>query len=162
MVLLSSGGSREDHPRNLGWSREGRAWLMLSGGQLERLARKPLRLAGEVADVTEFRSAADDLVKRTVGWDFAIWSTVDPTTFLFTNCRLLGLQAERESERRFFELDLAGDDVTLFPALALDDCPARSLHLATEGDPDRSRRFRELLRPAGCGDELRAVFLDGH
>jgi len=135
---------------------------MLSGEQVERLVRQTSLLAGEAADVTEFRSAANDVVKRAVGWDFAIWSTVDPATFLFTSCKVLGIPAEPENERRFFEFEFAGDDVNLFTDLALDDQPARSLHLATGGNPERSRRFRELLRPAGCGDELRAVFKDGN
>lgn len=135
---------------------------MVSGEQLERWTRRISLLAEEAADVTAFRRAADELMKRAIGWDFAIWSTVDPATFLFTSCAVLGIPADPEYERKFFELELAGDDVNLFTDLALSGRLASSLHLATRGEPESSRRFRELLRPTGCGDELRAVFQEGN
>ena len=134
---------------------------MVSGLQLETLMRKTSLLGAEAADVNEFRSLANDLVSRAVGWDFAVWSTVDPATFLFTSCNVLGIPAEPENERKFFDLEFAGDDVNLFTDLARNERPAESLHAATQGSPERSRRFRELMQPAGLGDELRAVFRDG-
>src|SRR5262249_7456428 len=36
-----------------------------------------------------------------------------------------------------------------------------TLHLATEGDLARSRRYRDILEPAGLGHEMRAVLRTG-
>lgn len=133
----------------------------MSDAPAQRLAHKIARLAADAADVTAFRSAVNDHVKRVIGWDFAIWSTVDPATTLFTSCRPFGIAADPENERKLFELEFAGGDANLFTDLARSDRPARSLHEATGGDLESSRRYRELLQPTGCGDELRAVFNEG-
>nr|WP_231887400.1 GAF domain-containing protein [Paenibacillus jamilae] len=34
-----------------------------------------------------------------------------------------------------------------------------TLHGSTKGQPDRSIRYREVLQPAGFGDELRVPFM---
>nr|WP_244310623.1 GAF domain-containing protein [Paenibacillus ottowii] len=35
-----------------------------------------------------------------------------------------------------------------------------TLHGSTKGQPDRSIRYREVLQPAGFGDELRVPFMN--
>jgi len=60
------------------------------------------------------------------------------------------------------EIELRGDDVNNFRALVRSGRIAASLSQATQGDLDRSVRHRELRRPNGFGDELRAVLSDGH
>lgn len=58
---------------------------------------------------------------------------------------------------RLLEIELLEPDFNKFTALARADRPAASLSDATAGDLDRSLRQRDLRRPSGFGDELRAV-----
>jgi hypothetical protein len=58
---------------------------------------------------------------------------------------------------RLTEIELREPDVNKFAALARAHQPAASLSGATAGDLDRSLRQRELRRPSGFADELRAV-----
>jgi DNA-binding CsgD family transcriptional regulator len=61
---------------------------------------------------------------------------------------------------RFFEIEAGGQDVNPVPALARDATGAATLHQATGGDPYRSARYRDVLRPLGLTRELRAVARD--
>lgn len=126
-----------------------------------RLVRELSLLAAEPGDVNGFRRQANSFLKKAVGWDFAVWSTVDPPTMLLTNCLVLDIQPDPRIESLFFELEFAGEDVNQFVDLAKADRPARSLNVTTGGNPSSSRRFRELLQQINCGDELRAVFKAG-
>jgi DNA-binding CsgD family transcriptional regulator len=55
------------------------------------------------------------------------------------------------------EIEISGQDVNTFRGLARSGHRAAALSTATGGDLDRSLRHRELKRPLGLGDELRAV-----
>src|SRR5262249_39195072 len=58
------------------------------------------------------------------------------------------------------ELEVAARDVNAFAALARSPTHAATLSQATEGRLDRSRRHREIRRPAGFGDELRVTMTE--
>ena len=58
---------------------------------------------------------------------------------------------------RLTEIEIRGADYNKFDALALAPRSVASLSEATGGRLDRSRRQRELRRPSGFEDELRAV-----
>jgi hypothetical protein len=58
---------------------------------------------------------------------------------------------------RAWELELLVDDVNLYRDLARADTPARGLRQVTHDQPAHSPRYRELLRPNGFDDEMRAV-----
>jgi hypothetical protein len=62
---------------------------------------------------------------------------------------------------RLTEIEVAEPDVNRFVDLARAARPAASLSEATGGDLDRSVRQRELRRPAGFEDEMRAALVDG-
>jgi DNA-binding CsgD family transcriptional regulator len=55
------------------------------------------------------------------------------------------------------EIEMRGEDFNTFDALAASDHDAATLSEATNGDLELSLRHRELKRPHGFGDELRAV-----
>jgi DNA-binding CsgD family transcriptional regulator len=116
---------------------------------LERLALRALTRA-------EFFDEAAIRLKRTVPFDGACWHTLDPGSDLITQHRLQGLPD------RFPVLannEYAVDDVNKFDQLARAKHKAATLAQATGGHPDRSPRFRDLLRPAGVGPELRSAFV---
>ncbi|MDQ6606103.1 MAG: helix-turn-helix transcriptional regulator [Actinomycetota bacterium] len=116
---------------------------------LERLAlRAPVRI--------EFFDEAAARLKRTVPFDGACWHTLDPGSNLITEHRLQDLPD------RFPILannEYAEQDVNKFGQLARAKRTAATMSEATEGHPERSPRFRDLLTPAGLGPELRSAFV---
>ena len=116
---------------------------------LERLAlRAPTRV--------QFFDEAAARLKRTIAFDGACWHTLDPGSSLITQHRLQDLPD------RFPVLannEYAVDDVNKFDQLARAKRKAATLQTATGERPELSRRFRDLLTPAGLGPELRAAFV---
>ena len=63
---------------------------------------------------------------------------------------------------RVWELEFLVEDFNRYHDLARSDEPAAGLCLVTGERPQSSHRYRDLLRPNGFGDELRAVLrVDG-
>ena len=61
-----------------------------------------------------------------------------------------------------WELEFLVEDVNLYRDLGRATSPASGLRIATGDRPARSARYREILRPHGFDDELRAVLrVDG-
>ena len=84
--------------------------------------------------------------------------TMDPATLLPTG-EVVENGLPPEATARMTEIEMRGEDVNAFVALAARTAAA-SLSEATDGDLDRSRRHREVRRPHGFGDELRATLVD--
>ena len=57
----------------------------------------------------------------------------------------------------FIQNEFLDDDVNKWTALAREPGGVRTLAEATAGDMDASPRYRDIFRPLGLGDELRAV-----
>jgi hypothetical protein len=86
----------------------------------------------------------------------SFWSASDPLTTLSTSpARVENLAGQCE---RFWEREFLVQDFNLFRDLACAERPVASLYRATDGQPGRSVRYRELHRELGYGDELRGVF----
>jgi DNA-binding CsgD family transcriptional regulator len=98
-------------------------------------------------------------LRAAVPFDAAFWSTLDPVTLLFTAPHQAALPPE--TAPYFVENELGGDDVNAFAALARDPEGVRTLARATRGRLESSPRYRDVLRPLGLGDELRAVLRAG-
>jgi DNA-binding CsgD family transcriptional regulator len=124
--------------------------------------RELIAQAGEADDVRELFGAASRRLRRLVPFDAAVWLVTDPATCLPTaptrsenmehRCRLSADDCVRVWEHEFLL-----EDENLFSDLARQDMPAAGLRLATGDRPGRSARYREVMRPKGFGDELRAV-----
>lgn len=117
--------------------------------ELERLALRALTRA-------EFFDAAAARLKSAVQFDGACWHTLDPGSDLITQHWLQDLPD------RFPVLannEYAAEDVNKFETLARSQRKAATLSEATDGHPERSARFRDLLTPAGLGPELRSAFV---
>ena len=118
--------------------------------------------ASSVRDV--FRAASAPL-RRLVGFDAAVWTATDPATSLPvapTRADKLAGFGGREACERMWELEFGFEDVNRYCDLSRAPTPAAGLRHATSDHPARSARFRELLGPAGFGDEMRAVLrVDG-
>jgi DNA-binding CsgD family transcriptional regulator len=98
-------------------------------------------------------------LRRVVPVDALWWATSDPATLLFT-------QAFREGIpdpviRYFIDNEFKGHDVNQWTELAQDPAGVRTLAHATNGDLQSSPRYRDVFRPLGLGDEMRAVLKTG-
>jgi DNA-binding CsgD family transcriptional regulator len=99
-------------------------------------------------------------LRRAVPFDAAFWATVDPTTLLFTQPHQQEIPAT--TVPYFVHNEFVDDDVNKWTTLARDRAGVRTLLEATAGEMDASARYRDIFRPLGLGDELRAVLrVDG-
>lgn len=106
-----------------------------------------------------FERLSDDL-HDLVPHDGAGWFGVDPATLLAAApIRVEGQEAS--SCDVFWHHEFHVPDTDLYIDLARRPEPAASLHRSLDGDLIRSARYRELLRPQGYEDELRAVLRTG-
>jgi DNA-binding CsgD family transcriptional regulator len=96
------------------------------------------------------------LLARELPHDCASAHPVDPMTITMAGCRLLG---DPPDGQRIAEYEYLAEDVNSLADLALGPRHCASLTATTGGRPEVSARFRDLLRPSGLGDELRAVFV---
>jgi DNA-binding CsgD family transcriptional regulator len=99
-------------------------------------------------------------LQAAVGFDAWCAVTLDPATLLPTG----GFHEEgvpHERLPRLVEIEARGDDVLAFPSLARSRSPVTTLSQATDGHPQRSRHYREVLSPSGLGHELRVLFSTG-
>ncbi len=128
---------------------------------LGRLRCDVVRSASRSADAAEVFRDTDRRLRRHVGYAFAAWHTTDPSSLLPTSCVVLGRDKDPADERFVYENEWHHDDVNKYAELATGDVAVATLHEATGGHPERSRRHRELLQPLGMGDELRAGLRDG-
>jgi DNA-binding CsgD family transcriptional regulator len=87
--------------------------------------------------------------------DAAFVATVDPATLLFTSAvadePLVALADV------FLANEIAGADVNSFASLGSGASSVATLDRATAGDRRASPRYRDILAPAGLGDELRVA-----
>jgi DNA-binding CsgD family transcriptional regulator len=105
-------------------------------------------------------AAASERLHRFVPFDAAVWMATDPATSLPTaptRSENLTLQGGADACLAQWEREFLIEDVNLFGELARRRTPAGGLRLATRERPARSARYRNLLRPNGFDDELRAV-----
>jgi DNA-binding CsgD family transcriptional regulator len=117
-------------------------------------------LARHGPDLTELVPDVARILHRAVPLDGVCLVTMDPATLLPTGeITHNGLPAQ--AMPRLAEIEIAGTDVNAFTTLVRTRRRAASLSQATSGDLARSVRHREVRRPSGLGDEVRAVLSTG-
>jgi DNA-binding CsgD family transcriptional regulator len=133
---------------------------MPSGERVRTRARERLQaLAHSGLDSEEARREAIAVLRPAVGFQRWCWPLTDPASALSTSgIAEFDLWPELP---RMAVLEEHGD-VTSKPSLVLGDRASVSLSAATGGDLQRSRRWRECLRPYGIGDELMTACRDRH
>ncbi len=132
---------------------------MAVGSSPERLRGDLNRLAHGGADVRGFALGAARILARAVPFDGVCVLTLDPATGLPTR-EVVENGLPAAAARRMAEIEIGGHDINGFDSLARSDQRAATLSQATGGALDRSLRHRELRRPNGFGDELRAALVD--
>jgi DNA-binding CsgD family transcriptional regulator len=107
----------------------------------------------------ELRDRILPRLRRAVPFDAAFWASVDPTTLLFTQPHQEEIPAE--TVPYFIQNEFLDQDVNRWTELAREHLGVRTLAQATAGDLEASSRYRDIFRPLGLGDELRAVLRVG-
>jgi DNA-binding CsgD family transcriptional regulator len=115
-----------------------------------RLSRARLDLKGLFEELVP-------LLRRTVTFDAACWHTLDPASLLETSHLTENLPIENPLAT---EIEYLQDDYNQFAALARARLHSGVLSQATGGEPRRSRRYRELIKPFGLEGELRTTFVN--
>ena len=110
-------------------------------------------------DVGRLQRQVLQSLRRLMPVDAAFFATADPTTLLFT-----GAHAEEPlaaAQSLFLDNEFDGNDVNKFSLLATSATHVASLDGATRRDRPSSARSRDIMRPLGLGDELRAALITG-
>ncbi len=125
----------------------------------ERTRRELIRLTHRQLDTATLYRDATQILSHFVAFDAACGHTMDPATLLLT--RQFSEQFDADGFALVCRNEYLQPDVNKFASLLDRPAPVATLTEATEGRPDRSHRFREILRPFGFGPELRATFATG-
>jgi DNA-binding CsgD family transcriptional regulator len=109
-----------------------------------------------------FERAAIPL-RRAVPYTAGCWKPVDPQTLLWTGMGIEdgGTGTLASARWRFIENELLEPDFGKYLELARRRTPVSTLHRDTNGEPERSSRYRSIHCSLGFGAELRAVFRAG-
>ncbi|WP_138754771.1 helix-turn-helix transcriptional regulator [Paenibacillus sinopodophylli] len=106
-----------------------------------------------------YREAIMPFIREAVPFAAACCTSVDPITLLSTGSSTD--DAIEAIHHRLFEYEYGHghEDFNSYERLIHAPLPVGSLYAATDGQLLLSGRYREVLAPAGFGDELRAVFI---
>jgi DNA-binding CsgD family transcriptional regulator len=126
-----------------------------------RRRRDELVLRVQRADTAaEVFAAASTRLRRLVPFDAALWLATDPTTGLLTApTRIENIPVRPGQCATWLRVEYVEDD-NPYRDLARAEVPSTTLRAAV-GDPQRSSRYRKLLRFIDVHDELRLVLRVG-
>jgi DNA-binding CsgD family transcriptional regulator len=127
--------------------------------QIVRARHRITDLATTARNADEYRGGVLGAVGDLVPWDGAVLVEFDPASLLITAGTMQELDAGQCATA--VEIELAERDCDLYADLARDAPGVAVLSRSVAGDMARSARFRELYRPFGLYDELRAVNRSG-
>lgn len=130
-----------------------------SGWRTDASSGRLASLPSDRLDLPAYADAAVNALLTSLPSDGCALYATDPATMLWTG----GVtRFDRPiSGMAFVENEWLQDDFAKFSELARHSRGLTTLEQATEGAPERSRRFRQLLHPLGLGHELRAVLRVG-
>ncbi|MHA7966861.1 helix-turn-helix domain-containing protein [Paenibacillus sp. CAU 1782] len=125
--------------------------------QLSTLQTRLGKLLKQSVSAHAYRHEVIALLRSVLSFDAACCTSVDPLTLLST-----GAMTEEGLESihaRLLQSEFGSEDINAYHRLAASPLSVASLYAATEGKPEKSPRYREVLHPAGFSDELRAALL---
>jgi hypothetical protein len=112
-----------------------------------------VRLCNQATPGSDLFDRVSARLRTVVAFRTAGWLRVDPMTLLPLPGMLL--HASHDQASRFIHNEYFEPDVAKFRDIARLAVPVQSLWEATGGEPDRSPRYRNILRQIGYGDDLR-------
>ncbi|HEY0573963.1 MAG TPA: helix-turn-helix transcriptional regulator [Pseudonocardia sp.] len=114
------------------------------------------RLSGAKLDLPELFLEATRLLATALPHDTACWHTMDPATLIETGAHFENMP---RADAHVAKIAYLSDDYNNFVQLAQGRRHSGVLSEETGGQPDRSPRYRELLRPQNFWGELRTAFV---
>jgi DNA-binding CsgD family transcriptional regulator len=129
------------------------------GATLQNLTGAIVEICRSGLPAAALRERALPRLRSAVPFDAVFWTTVDPATLLFTQPHQEAIAPE--TVPYFIQNEFLADDVNKWTTLARERLGVRTLVDATAGELDASARYRDIFRPLGLGDELRAVLRTG-
>jgi len=129
------------------------------GESARRAHQDIVRLCHAGLDSRMLRVEVVRRLRTVVPMDAFFCATVDPATLLFTGSVVE--EIPESTTPAFLANEFLQDDVNKFVHLAQASQPVQRLYEVTQGEPERSPRYREILAPMGFGDELRAALRVG-
>ncbi|WP_010491125.1 LuxR C-terminal-related transcriptional regulator [Paenibacillus elgii] len=125
--------------------------------QMDGFKQMMSKLGQTASSSQEYRTALIEQLRAVVPFDAACCTAVDPQTLLSTGAVTeAGVEA---IHHRLFEIEYSRGDVNTYDRLVHAADPVATLSGATEGQLEKSARYREVLLPAGFHDELRAALV---
>lgn len=129
--------------------------------RIDTVARRARDIAHAGLELADLCLEFDALVRSSVDYAVASWSTHDPATTLFTSCTMTGVPKDPEGEARLFACEFREDEPSTYRSLITEGRTVAILSEVTGGELTQASRFRELFQPVGITDELRAVLWAG-
>jgi len=131
----------------------------MSADRADRVERAIGRVCADAGTVGELFEGIARRLEPELGQEAGAWLATDPSTVLFTDGFVEGFGEDTCGP--WFRHELSVPNVATFAEIARSRRSAVRLSQATGGDLRASARWREVLDPAGFGQELRVVFREG-
>ncbi|HJT07415.1 MAG TPA: LuxR C-terminal-related transcriptional regulator [Stellaceae bacterium] len=129
-----------------------------SDGELRvRQRQEIVRLAHAGHDLPMLLDETVRILRKAIPCEAGCWHALDPATLLETSYRAVNLPIENPLAA---EIEYLHEDYNQFATLARAPTHSGILSVVTGGVPERSLRYRELIRPFGLDGELRAAFVN--
>jgi DNA-binding CsgD family transcriptional regulator len=133
----------------------------MSAAQTFRQTRGELnRLAHAGLDSFAYRERAIHKLRTAVRFDAAWWWSIDPASAFFTSGVFKPLPSDHVICGGLHSNEFGEADYNKFRILARRTLKAGVLSAATDGQPERSDRYRHMLSPLGYEHELRLALSD--
>ena len=125
----------------------------------EQTRREIIRLCHAGLDSRTLRIEIMKRLRTVIPIDVSFFTTTDPATLLFTGAVVDDILLRAAPQ--FLENEFLQNDVNQFARMVRSNTSVINLVQATQGELERSQRYREILAPLALGDELRAVLIIG-
>jgi DNA-binding CsgD family transcriptional regulator len=125
----------------------------------EQSRREIIRLCHAGLDSRALRIEIMKRLRIVIPVDVSFFATADPATLLFTGAVVDDMLIHATPQ--FLENEFLQTDVNKLAWMARSNTPVINLVQATQGELERSQRYREILAPLSLGDELRAALITG-
>lgn len=130
---------------------------MQDGPTAARARRDIVRLAHTRADSFALRQRVAERLRRWVDFDAFCWWTTDPATMFLTTSVAEWEKFPSASCLQIHRNEYLEQDFNKFRDLARGKATAAVLAQATDGHPERSNRYQQLMWPDGMTAELRSA-----
>lgn len=127
--------------------------------EVARAEREIVRHCNSSLDAAALQHQVLRSLRRIIPVDAAFFATADPETLLFTSAYTE--EPLHSATPAFLANEFGVDDVNKFASLATSAVHVATLDTATRGNRLTSSRSRNIMKPLGLGDELRAALITG-